>query len=127
VVLKPTVCYAEDHAHCHDYDASPFYVPDPEDQHLKAAVTVSKSRLAVLERRQRSLGLNRALDEKNVGFAMLIRMGHRPGEALGVPERNGLVHPLPIATKKWASAGLGYREKSKKKDTYRKGKRKYAL
>jgi len=45
-------------------------------------------------------------------------MGHRPGEPLGVPERAGLLEPLPLVTRGGravSAAGLGYNGKNKKK------------
>ncbi|GFG35070.1 hypothetical protein Cfor_05079 [Coptotermes formosanus] len=58
-----------------------------------------------LEAERREEGLNEAIDDSNKGFALLQKMGYKPGMAIG-KSGIGCVEPVPIALKSDRS-GLG--------------------
>nr|ACO10364.1 Coiled-coil domain-containing protein 75 [Caligus rogercresseyi] len=64
-------------------------------------------KLSELESSTREEGLNKALDSSNKGFAMLAKMGFKPGSALGkTPSGGGLKEPIGISLKS-SRKGLG--------------------
>lgn len=68
----------------------------------------------VMEQETRDKGLGTKLDEDNKGFAMLQKMGYKPGEGLG-KHKSGRAEPVPI-TVKLGRTGIG-------KDSHEKRKR----
>ncbi|XP_077968141.1 G patch domain-containing protein 11-like isoform X2 [Styela clava] len=70
--------------------------------------------LKMVEAETRDKGLDTKLGNENKGFAMLQKMGYKPGEGLG-KNKTGRVEPVPIAVKA-NKTGLG-------KDSHEKRKR----
>ncbi|XP_047105707.1 G patch domain-containing protein 11-like [Schistocerca piceifrons] len=55
-------------------------------------------RKSVLEEERRDEGLKEAISSDNKGFALLQKMGYKPGSAIG-KSGSGIVEPVPIAVK----------------------------
>ena len=52
----------------------------------------------LLEKEAREEGLATKIDENNKGFAMLAKMGYKPGTSLG-KDNSGRVEPIPLQVK----------------------------
>lgn len=59
----------------------------------------------LLEKEAREEGLATKIDENNKGFAMLAKMGYKPGTSLG-KDNSGRVEPIPLQVKE-GRAGFG--------------------
>ena len=64
-----------------------------------------KKSKAVLEAEHREEGLQKSLDSSNKGFALLAKMGYKPGDSLG-KSKTGIVEPIGIEVKN-NRGGLG--------------------
>ncbi|KAG4073779.1 hypothetical protein HA402_001003 [Bradysia odoriphaga] len=53
----------------------------------------------VLEEEQRHRGLSSAITSQNKGFAMLMKMGYKEGEAIGKSSKGGILEPIGIDIK----------------------------
>lgn len=81
---------------------------EAEEKHKRAnAATKVKSR-KVIEVEQREEGLQKALSTENKGFAMLQKMGYKPGSSLG-KAGTGRTEPIPVNVKA-DRGGLGMEE-----------------
>ena len=69
---------------------------------IKAKMKKSK---AELESEKREEGLQKSLDSSNKGFALLAKMGYKPGDSLG-KSKTGIVEPIGIEVKN-NRGGLG--------------------
>merc|ERR1711962_293 len=69
---------------------------------IKAKTKKSK---AELESEKREEGLQKSLDSSNKGFALLAKMGYKPGDSLG-KSKTGIVEPIGIEVKN-NRGGLG--------------------
>lgn len=79
-----------------------------------------------LEEESRNIGLESAIGSDNKGFAMLQKMGYKPGMKLG-PEKNnssdsGLIEPIKVKVKS-NRGGLGREEEIKKRISEREDRR----
>ncbi|XP_041351990.1 G patch domain-containing protein 11-like [Gigantopelta aegis] len=71
----------------------------------------------VLEKEKREDGLRKSLTSSNKGFAMLQKMGYKPGMAIG-KTGSGRMEPVPIEVK-FGRGGLGKEADLKRKQTNR--------
>ncbi|CAH1791413.1 unnamed protein product [Owenia fusiformis] len=60
----------------------------------------------VLEHEKREEGLNSAISSENKGFALLQKMGYKPGQAIG-KQGQGRTEPVPVVLKLDGRGGLG--------------------
>lgn len=79
-----------------------------------------------LEEESRNIGLDSAIGSDNKGFALLQKMGYKPGMKLG-PEKNtssdrGLIEPIRVTVKS-DRGGLGREEEIRKRIEHRETKR----
>ncbi|KAJ8308727.1 hypothetical protein KUTeg_013601, partial [Tegillarca granosa] len=76
----------------------------------------------VLEKEKREEGLKSALGPDNKGFALLQKMGYKPGMSLGI-KGEGRSEPVPIEIKSDHRGGLGRDADLKRKQTQKADKR----
>eukprot|EP00088_Acartia_fossae_P037391 TRINITY_DN3855_c0_g1_i6.p1 TRINITY_DN3855_c0_g1~~TRINITY_DN3855_c0_g1_i6.p1 ORF type:complete len:267 (-),score=58.74 TRINITY_DN3855_c0_g1_i6:225-977(-) len=80
-----------------------------EEQRLNKKI---KKSIKEIEEDKRDQGLQTSIDSSNKGFAMLAKMGYKPGTSLG-KDNSGRTEPVPI-TVKAGRGGLGRDEAMKK-------------
>jgi len=76
-----------------------------EKKKSECNLTKMKKSKAVLESEKREEGLQKSLDSSNKGFALLAKMGYKPGDSLG-KSNTGIVEPIGIEVKN-NRGGLG--------------------
>lgn len=69
--------------------------------------------ITIIEHEKREEGLSNAITNTNKGFALLMKMGYKPGQGLG-KEQSGIVEPIGIKLKE-DRGGLG--QASRKRET----------
>ncbi|XP_012270973.1 G patch domain-containing protein 11 [Orussus abietinus] len=80
---------------------------------LEAQMREKNKPVRVIEEEKREEGLSSAISSDNKGFAMLMKMGYKPGQGIGKTE-SGISEPIPVDVKA-NRLGLGKAVKKTKK------------